>query len=537
VAQSLTFCYYADDASAKGKGALYLTDGTKIGETEEITLGSGSPAVKTVNFLDPKPNLVAGTVYVICAGGMNTPNKAGYLNYSGSGTSKYCSITYPTFPDSVTWTSSSRNYLIYCTYTPSGGGATIERSAGESLGSVSDSVTRMLTARRSVSELSAGTHNDDFNDNTIDAAFWDKWYYPSNANDVNETNQRLECTCDNDGDMLGLVTKIPYDLTEATIQISIPIAPVVHAQHIWLLKTIWKDSQGMRFPESYPSLYERGYELYKSPVYNCTRVRKNNDGSAFNLIHDGAWQSSTGTLKIVISSGVIKFYDDDVLIYSENFDSAIPTTLYVAITGYATGTYLGMAYFDDYLFSYGVSATVSDSVSCNLRRVVAVSEGLGAPSDMVARAFSAYRTVSEASISVSDAVVASKGGLYEASIFEASIGVSDFTTRILWAFRTVSEVSISASDSVSPSLLKSVAVSEVTINVADSASHLFYRGRAVSESLGTVFDGVSVNVRYVITVAEPSIAVSDVVSAGIFGKVKATKLFLVIGDLAIQLSG
>jgi len=246
------------------------------------------------------------------------------------------------------------------------------------------------------------------------------------------------------------------------------------------------------------------------------------------------------------------------------------------------------------------SISASDSISYNMRRDVAVFESLGTPSDSIARVLYGYRTISEPSISVSDSptaglfralsisevsITVSDSTIYvlrrDRSLSEPTITVSDGVIRVFWGYRMVSEPSISASDDVStekisglvrevnepaisvsdvivyflqriinvsePSIsmsddvlsvaYRSVSISEVSVGVSDSTGYMFYRGREIAESLGLVSDGIGYTVRHVVSVSEPTISVSDVVYAGIFGKVVKVKIFLIIGDLAIQLTG
>jgi len=237
-----------------------------------------------------------------------------------------------------------------------------------------------LRAGTSIADLTGGTtfadvlKDDNFNDNTIDTTYWEKFYYPNNSSDVTETGQRIQMVCDTAGDVLGLNTISSYDLSEASIKISIPVTPVVHQQAIWLLSDIYRDGAGNRMPEMYPAL-ANGYNLYKSPLYGgITRIRRNKYKafwSTWELIFSGAWKSSTGSIKIVTQNGKITFYDDDVAIYSEAWDSNIPTALHVVIASYAATTYVGTAYFDNFVAS-NATLVENKSITASSAEILAV---------------------------------------------------------------------------------------------------------------------------------------------------------------------
>jgi hypothetical protein len=229
------------------------------------------------------------------------------------------------------------------------------------------------------------------------------------------------------------------------------------------------------------------------------------------------------------------------------------------------------------------SISVSDSPAYNVRRVAAVSESLGSPSDAVVRVLWGYRTVSEPSISVGDAITVvlfksvsvseSLGApsdsiaynvrrvvsISESSIsmsdsltytlrrdkaVSESISVSDGTTRVLWAYRTLSEPSISASDSVARGLFLSRSISETSITFSDSTVQLLYRSKAVSEPSVSVSDTVSAQKWVPISersVSEPTISVLDSPTyMMIRGRMVSEpgipfKLELVMGNVAVDL--
>jgi hypothetical protein len=221
------------------------------------------------------------------------------------------------------------------------------------------------------------------------------------------------------------------------------------------------------------------------------------------------------------------------------------------------------------------SISVGDSPSYNVRRVMAVSESLGTPSDAVTRIFWGYRTVSEPSISAGDAVTA---GLFKSisvseslgspsdsasytlrrtvsiseptismsdspvytlrrdkAVSEPAISVSDGIVRVLWAYRTLSEPSISASDSVARGLFLNRSLSEPTVSVSDSLNYNMRRAVSISEASITVSDGVTRVFWAYRTISEPSISVSDAVTAtkGIVS-IDVSEVSISVSDQAIR---
>ncbi len=112
---------YVDGASRDPfKCAIYRKDDNRlVGITEEITLEEPLTGWLTFNFSEPKPTLALGTDYfLVCWGRFST--QLLYFDYTGkSGNQR---ISYGAWPDPWSPTIApdpySKNYSIYCTYTP-----------------------------------------------------------------------------------------------------------------------------------------------------------------------------------------------------------------------------------------------------------------------------------------------------------------------------------------------------------------------------------------------------------------------------------
>lgn len=197
----------------------------------------------------------------------------------------------------------------------------------------------------------SGWFTDNFNDNSLNTTVWEKFAYPSNDVETQEQNQQLEMALASSSHIGGINTKTAYDVSDALISADLVVNVSTHAQGIFIVSAVFRDSSGVRHPENYPALYPRGYYIYKNPVYNTTRIRRNIDGTAWNVISDNSVQSLNGSLKIMIANGTIHFYDDDVECYSETFHAYIPTNLYIILFAYASTPHLGTAIFDNFAFS------------------------------------------------------------------------------------------------------------------------------------------------------------------------------------------
>lgn len=111
------YCSYF--TPAKAQCAIYSSDGgSRLGVTDEVTLASSTGSWVTFPFTT-KPILSASTDYVLMAWSSDSSNVDFY--YASGTAERFQSlgtVTYPTWPSTVADQSSTRNYCIYCTYTP-----------------------------------------------------------------------------------------------------------------------------------------------------------------------------------------------------------------------------------------------------------------------------------------------------------------------------------------------------------------------------------------------------------------------------------
>jgi len=109
------------------KCAIYKhADSTLVpnGTTEELEIGEGQTGWFTFNFGATKPELTAGTEYVLVVWGIPTAMGGVTITYDdGEGTTQghYQDLAYDSgyWPNPASFSHEDRKYSIYCSYTPS----------------------------------------------------------------------------------------------------------------------------------------------------------------------------------------------------------------------------------------------------------------------------------------------------------------------------------------------------------------------------------------------------------------------------------
>ncbi len=180
--------------------------------------------------------------------------------------------------------------------------------------------------------------NDNFDDNSIDTTFWDMLEVGAT---VAEVNQRLEVTRPEviGHKQSGLVTKYSHNLSEADLQIS--VVELDTLDHMQLMICLTKVTASDPYGEA------NWYRFFKAGATSTCRVQKRVDG-ATEYLYNQAWSAATGPLRIVISGGVISFYEDGNLVASESY--ALSTYIaYVYIFQSTNAELVGTDAFDDFI--------------------------------------------------------------------------------------------------------------------------------------------------------------------------------------------
>jgi hypothetical protein len=95
--------------------AIYTSTGTIVGSTQEVSVTTSNDGWVTFNFASG-PQLAASTNYILVVWA-NTGSGTAVLYGDNGGTSKYTgTMTYGTWPNSVSFSTSTTNWSIYCTY-------------------------------------------------------------------------------------------------------------------------------------------------------------------------------------------------------------------------------------------------------------------------------------------------------------------------------------------------------------------------------------------------------------------------------------
>jgi len=114
-AQSIT-AYIQVSATHTAKAAIYTSTGTFVAGTQEVSVTTSNDGWVTFAFATgSQPTLTASTNYILVVWANSASGSAElYRGSSGSGTSRYLSQTYGTWPNSPSFSNGSYNYSIYC---------------------------------------------------------------------------------------------------------------------------------------------------------------------------------------------------------------------------------------------------------------------------------------------------------------------------------------------------------------------------------------------------------------------------------------
>jgi len=116
------YCIYCTyESSTNVKAAIYDNNGGIVASTDQLSIpASASADWQTFTFASP-PTLAASTQYVLVVWSQSGDGSVDLRYASGTGTGRYDSQTYGSWPPSVTFSANSRNYCIYFTYQQTGG--------------------------------------------------------------------------------------------------------------------------------------------------------------------------------------------------------------------------------------------------------------------------------------------------------------------------------------------------------------------------------------------------------------------------------
>lgn len=180
--------------------------------------------------------------------------------------------------------------------------------------------------------------SDNFNDNSMDPFRWQKL---QNSATVNEANSRLEVTIPYGGQnqaQAGYVTSIPYNLQSSTTSVQVVTLNNVDEMTLQICST--------KVTSSDPDAEANFYRILKLKEASAIYVQQRINGAKSTLANP-TWDGSTGTLKIVITAGVIYFYEDSNLIYYTDF--ALPSyNCYIYVFTSSPPAYYGTDAFDNF---------------------------------------------------------------------------------------------------------------------------------------------------------------------------------------------
>ncbi len=192
---------------------------------------------------------------------------------------------------------------------------------------------------------------DNFDDNNTDLSIWDT--LSANGGSVSETNNELQVSVPYGSGwaQAGFVTKFPYD-TQALygsdqqgFEATIDVTQLNAVDQMALLISDLKTTDGD--PGNVPNNWYRIVKGRKNWNTNCVAVEIRTDGNWSSKLNI-PWASSTGQLKIKVSTGSIAFYENGILRYAEPF--ALPSNVPYYVYAYTSceRIHYGTDYFDNF---------------------------------------------------------------------------------------------------------------------------------------------------------------------------------------------
>ena len=168
-----------------------------------------------------------------------------------------------------------------------------------------------------------------------------RWQKLQNSATVNEANSRLEVTIPYGGQnqaQAGYVTSIPYNLQSSTTSVQVVTLNNVDEMTLQICST--------KVTSSDPDAEANFYRILKLKEASAIYVQQRINGAKSTLANP-TWDGPTGTLKIVITAGVIYFYEDANLIYSTDF--SLPSySCYIYVFTSSPPAYYGTDAFDNF---------------------------------------------------------------------------------------------------------------------------------------------------------------------------------------------
>ena len=184
---------------------------------------------------------------------------------------------------------------------------------------------------------------DTFDDNSANLAIWKK--LEKNNGTVSETNGRVEISVETapPSGTAGYITIKSYDLSNSDIRIDVSNQYLCEAA---LAITLDGIDDHFWYSDNF-------YAIEKHRYSETCKVKKRVDGGDWIYLYDGNWTGPTGSLRIRIHEGIIYFYEEDNLRYSEQFGLS-SYNLYIHFEANTWGDgYFGTDYFDNFMLLLG----------------------------------------------------------------------------------------------------------------------------------------------------------------------------------------
>ena len=185
---------------------------------------------------------------------------------------------------------------------------------------------------------------DNFDDNSTNLAIWKK--LEKNNGTVSETNGRVELFVETapPSGAAGYITIKSYDLSNSDIRIDVSNQYLCEAALVITL-------DGINDHFWYSNNF---YSIQKHRWDETCNVKKRIDGGDRIYLYSENWTGPTGSLRIRIHEGIIYFYEEDNLVYFEEFElSSYNCYIHFEVDTWGDG-FFGMDYFDNFMLLLGL---------------------------------------------------------------------------------------------------------------------------------------------------------------------------------------
>lgn len=177
--------------------------------------------------------------------------------------------------------------------------------------------------------------SDDFDDNDLNTVCWEE--YKTGVTTVTEQNERLEVDGAVTGEVGGISSMAAYDIDGLSLKVDV-LNDARANQLMYVVPT--------KTPGGAPGSEDDYYNIRKNNQANAIMVARKLGGGSPTVQYIASWSGAGGSLRIVLYGGLIFFFEEDEMIYSEAY--ALPSSeCYIWLLSTTLPGLTGMDYFDN----------------------------------------------------------------------------------------------------------------------------------------------------------------------------------------------